>query len=82
MESYAPLMKERGPVRGQSNRHRRRFSMPPGVTGLWQVSGRNELSFDTWMELDLQYIDNWTLGLDFKILVKTVPAVLGGRGAS
>lgn len=62
--------------------HRRRLSMKPGVTGLWQVSGRNDiLDFDEWMELDLAYIDNWTLGLDIKILLRTIPAVLGGRGA-
>ncbi len=61
---------------------RRRLSVRPGLTCLWQVSGRNTVNFQQWMELDLQYIDNWTLGLDLKILVKTVPAVLGGRGAS
>jgi exopolysaccharide biosynthesis polyprenyl glycosylphosphotransferase len=61
---------------------RRRLSIRPGLTCLWQISGRNSINFQQWMELDLQYIDNWTLGLDFKILLKTVPAVLGGRGAS
>ena len=61
---------------------RRRLSVRPGITCLWQVSGRNSINFQQWMELDLAYIDNWTLGLDFKILLKTVPAVLGGRGAS
>ena len=61
---------------------RRRLSVRPGITCLWQVSGRNHINFQQWMELDLAYIDNWTLGLDFKILLKTVPAVLGGRGAS
>lgn len=61
---------------------RRRLSMKPGVTGLWQVSGRNEiLDFQQWLELDLAYIDNWSLGLDMKILLRTVPAVLSGRGA-
>ena len=61
---------------------RRRLSMKPGVTGLWQVSGRNDiLDFGEWMELDLAYIDNWSLGLDMKILLRTVPAVLGGKGA-
>jgi len=66
----------------EEDRHRRRFSVRPGLTGLWQVSGRNELSFDTWMELDLQYIDHWSLGLDLQILVRTIPAVLSGRGAA
>ncbi len=61
---------------------RRRLSMKPGLTCLWQVSGRNQLDFDRWMELDLQYIDSWSPWLDLKILLKTVPAVLTGRGAS
>jgi exopolysaccharide biosynthesis polyprenyl glycosylphosphotransferase len=60
----------------------RRFSVRPGVTGLWQVSGRSDLSFSRWVALDLQYIDRWSLGLDFKILAMTVPAVLKGRGAA
>lgn len=60
---------------------RRRFSMKPGLTCLWQVSGRNEIDFDAWMQLDLAYIDHWSLALDAKILLKTVPAVLLGRGA-
>jgi len=60
---------------------RRRLSMKPGITCIWQVSGRSELGFDQWMELDLEYIDNWSLWHDLKILAKTVPAVLTGRGA-
>jgi exopolysaccharide biosynthesis polyprenyl glycosylphosphotransferase len=60
----------------------RRFSVRPGVTGLWQVSGRSDLSFDKWMELDMQYIDQWSLGLDFKILARTIPAVLKATGAT
>ncbi len=61
---------------------RRRLSMKPGITGLWQVSGRTSLGrFDDWMALDLAYIDNWTLSLDTRILLRTVPAVLFGRGA-
>jgi exopolysaccharide biosynthesis polyprenyl glycosylphosphotransferase len=59
---------------------RRRLSMKPGMTCLWQISGR-EVSFDDWMKLDLTYIDNWSLLLDLKILLKTVPVVLLGRGA-
>ncbi len=56
--------------------------MKPGVTGLWQVSGRNEISrFEEWTNLDLAYIDNWSLSLDAKILLRTIPAVLSGRGA-
>jgi exopolysaccharide biosynthesis polyprenyl glycosylphosphotransferase len=61
---------------------RRRLAMKPGLTCLWQISGRNNLDFDRWMELDLEYIDSWTPLLDLKILVKTIPAVLSGRGAS
>lgn len=60
---------------------RRRLSMKPGITCLWQVSGRNRVDFDTWMKLDLQYIDNWSLGLDFKILLKTIPVVIFSKGA-
>src|SRR6188508_281538 len=60
---------------------RRRLSMKPGMTCLWQVSGRNEVNFQDWMKLDLTYIDNWSLLLDLKMLLKTVPVVLLGRGA-
>jgi exopolysaccharide biosynthesis polyprenyl glycosylphosphotransferase len=62
--------------------HRRRLSMKPGLTCLWQVSGRNNVDFDRWMQMDLQYIDNWSPSLDLKILLRTIPAVLSGRGAS
>ena len=61
---------------------RRRLSVKPGLTGLWQVSGRNQVDFDEWMQLDLAYIDNWSLWMDVKILFRTVPAVLFHRGAS
>jgi exopolysaccharide biosynthesis polyprenyl glycosylphosphotransferase len=60
---------------------RRRFSMRPGLTCLWQVNGRNKLDFNTWMKLDLDYLDNWSLWLDMKILAKTIPVVLFGIGA-
>jgi exopolysaccharide biosynthesis polyprenyl glycosylphosphotransferase len=60
---------------------RRRFSMKPGITCLWQVNGRNNIGFEDWMKLDLAYLDNWSLWLDFKILVKTIPVVLFGIGA-
>jgi lipopolysaccharide/colanic/teichoic acid biosynthesis glycosyltransferase len=62
--------------------HRRRFSVLPGLTCLWQVNGRNNIPFDKWMELDLEYIDKWTLMLDFRILMKTIPTILRGSGAS
>jgi len=62
--------------------HRRRFSVRPGITCLWQVNGRSALPFDQWMKLDMEYIDNWSLWLDLKILIKTVPGVLIGSGAS
>jgi exopolysaccharide biosynthesis polyprenyl glycosylphosphotransferase len=61
---------------------RKRISIKPGITCLWQVSGRNNLSFDEWMELDKKYIDNWSIWLDIKILLLTIPTVLLGRGAS
>ena len=61
---------------------RRRLSMRPGITCIWQVSGRSNIDFRRWMEMDLEYIDNWSLGLDLKIILKTIPAVLSSRGAS
>ncbi|MDP8255224.1 MAG: sugar transferase [Candidatus Alcyoniella australis] len=61
---------------------RRRLSMKPGLTCYWQISGRNEVDFDAWMELDLKYIDNWSLLLDAMILLRTIPVVLLGKGAS
>ena len=60
--------------------HRRRLSVRPGITCLWQVGGRNSIPFERWMELDMQYIDQWSLLLDFKILLKTIPTVLKGSG--
>jgi exopolysaccharide biosynthesis polyprenyl glycosylphosphotransferase len=62
--------------------HRRRLSVKPGLTCLWQINGRNDVSdFKDWVRLDLEYIDNWSLWLDFKILCRTVPIVLSGAGA-
>ena len=61
--------------------YKRRFCVRPGLTCLWQISGRSNLSFEQWMELDLEYIDRWSLNLDWWILAKTVPAVLTARGA-
>jgi lipopolysaccharide/colanic/teichoic acid biosynthesis glycosyltransferase len=62
--------------------HRRRLSVKPGLTCLWQVSGRNNVKdFKDWVRLDLEYIDNWSLWLDFTILCRTVPVVLVGTGA-
>jgi exopolysaccharide biosynthesis polyprenyl glycosylphosphotransferase len=61
---------------------RRRFSVRPGITCLWQVSGRNAIPFEQWMKMDLQYMDEWSLWLDVKILAQTVSAVLKGSGAS
>jgi len=59
----------------------RRFSVKPGLTCLWQVNGRSDTDFENWINLDLKYIDEWSLGLDLKILCQTVPTVLTGRGA-
>jgi lipopolysaccharide/colanic/teichoic acid biosynthesis glycosyltransferase len=61
---------------------RRRLSVRPGLTCVWQVSGRNQISFEEWMYLDMQYIDHWSLAQDFQLILKTVPVVLTGRGAS
>jgi exopolysaccharide biosynthesis polyprenyl glycosylphosphotransferase len=61
--------------------HKRRLSMKPGLTCLWQVNGRSNVNFDHWVRMDLDYIDRWSLGLDLKILLKTIPAVLKGAGA-
>ncbi len=74
----APLPEE---VREYTRWQRRRLSVKPGITCLWQVSGRNEVDFHEWMKLDLDYIDNWSLLLDLKILVRTFPVVLLGKGA-
>ena len=62
--------------------HRRKLSVKPGLTCLWQINGRSDITeFNTWAKLDLEYIDNWSLFLDFKILLKTIPVVLFGKGA-
>ena len=60
---------------------KRRFSIKPGITCLWQVSGRSDIGFNDWVRLDLDYIDRWSLGLDLLILLKTIPAVFKGPGA-
>jgi exopolysaccharide biosynthesis polyprenyl glycosylphosphotransferase len=61
--------------------HRRRSAVLPGMTGLWQISGRSDLSFDDLVRLDFYYLENWSIGLDISILAKTLPAVLASRGA-
>ena len=80
------LVGPRPPVPGEVTQYdlttRRRLSMRPGITCIWQVSGRNAIPFEKWMELDRQYIDQWSLWLDFKIIAKTIPAVLRGSGAA
>ena len=64
-----------------TDRQRLKLRAKPGITCLWQVNGRNEISnFDEWVDLDLQYIQTWSLALDFKILLKTIPAVVLGKG--
>jgi exopolysaccharide biosynthesis polyprenyl glycosylphosphotransferase len=64
-----------------ATRDRRRLSMRPGITCLWQVGGRNNIGFDDWVRLDIKYIDSWSLSNDFKILLRTIPAVLRGTGS-
>jgi exopolysaccharide biosynthesis polyprenyl glycosylphosphotransferase len=75
----------RPPLRAEVQKYerwqRRRLSVRPGITCTWQISGRNNIDFERWMELDLEYIDRWSLWEDFRICLKTVPAVLAARGA-
>jgi lipopolysaccharide/colanic/teichoic acid biosynthesis glycosyltransferase len=71
-------IREQQQIRGW---HRRRLSMKPGITGPWQISGRNDVSFEQWMKLDLAYVDGWSLATDLRILIKTIPALLRRRGA-
>ena len=59
----------------------RRFSMRPGLTCLWQISGRSSVGFDQWIALDLEYIDTWSPLLDLKVLLRTLPALVRGTGA-
>jgi exopolysaccharide biosynthesis polyprenyl glycosylphosphotransferase len=61
---------------------RRRLRMRPGLTCLWALAGRDHLDFDTWMKMDMQYLDNWSLALDWKIMLRTIPRVVTGSGAS
>lgn len=72
-----PLLKE---VRDYEFWHRRRLSMRPGLTCIWQISGRNEINFTDWMYKDLEYIDKWSLIYDFAIILKTIPMVIKGKG--
>jgi len=61
---------------------RKRFSVQPGITCIWQISGRSNLPFEKWLELDLEYIENWSFWLDISILLRTLPAVIKSRGAT
>jgi lipopolysaccharide/colanic/teichoic acid biosynthesis glycosyltransferase len=63
------------------SRERGRLGVKPGLTCTWQVSGRSEVDFETWVDMDLDYISSWSLGLDLRLLAQTIPAVLRGRGA-
>jgi exopolysaccharide biosynthesis polyprenyl glycosylphosphotransferase len=80
------LVGPRPPMPGEVDQYhpfqRRRLSMRPGLTCLWQVQGRSAIGFDDWVKLDLEYIDDWSLGRDLKILARTLPAVVRGNGAS
>lgn len=73
-----PLPEE---VAEYSNRHLQRLTVKPGLTCLWQVSGRSNLDFETWIDLDLRYIEEWSLVYDLRLIARTIPAVLSGRGA-
>jgi len=71
-----------GEVEQYKRWQRRRLRMRPGLTCLWAISGRDNVDFETWMKMDMQYIDTWSLALDWKILLQTIPRVLTGRGAN
>jgi exopolysaccharide biosynthesis polyprenyl glycosylphosphotransferase len=73
-----PLPEE---VEKYDNYHWRRLDVTPGISGLWQVSGRSDLSFEEWVNLDIYYIENWSIGMDVKIMLRTIPVVLFGKGA-
>ena len=83
---HMSLVGPRPPIPGEVDQYeliqRRRLSVRPGLTCLWQISGRSLLGFEDWVRLDLEYIDQWSVLLDFSIMVRTVPAVLTARGAS
>ena len=86
LRGHMSLVGPRPPIVEEVNDYvcwqRRRISMRPGLTCIWQVSGRNKIfDFDDWARLDLQYIDNWSLWLDITILLKTIPAVLFAKGS-
>jgi lipopolysaccharide/colanic/teichoic acid biosynthesis glycosyltransferase len=83
---HMSLVGPRPPIPGEVSQYdlavRRRLSVRPGLTCLWQVRGRSLIPFEDWMRLDLEYIDRWSLMLDFRILLLTIPAVLKAQGAS
>lgn len=68
-------------VEKYSSWHKKRLRVRPGITGLWQVSGRSELPFEDMIRLDIYYIENWSLWMDFRIVLRTIPTVLFGSGA-
>lgn len=80
------LVGPRPPLTSEVNlydsKHRKRLAVRPGITCIWQISGRNEVDFEEWMEMDADYVDRWSLWLDVEILARTVPVVLGMKGAS
>jgi lipopolysaccharide/colanic/teichoic acid biosynthesis glycosyltransferase len=80
------LVGPRPPIPGEVSQYelaqRRRLSVRPGLTCLWQVSGRSLIAFEEWVRLDLEYIDRWSLLLDLRILLATIPAVLKAKGAA
>lgn len=85
LKGHMSLVGPRPPLESEAATYtpleRQRLSVKPGLTCIWQVSGRSDVDFHTWVEMDLDYIRTWSLGLDFRILVQTVPAVATARGA-
>jgi lipopolysaccharide/colanic/teichoic acid biosynthesis glycosyltransferase len=61
--------------------HKKRLTVSPGITGMWQVSGRSDLTFDEMVLLDIYYVENWNLAMDLSILIRSIPAIIGARGA-
>ena len=86
LTGHMSLVGPRPPLLDEVHRYewlyRKRLSIKPGITCVWQISGRNEVTFKQWMEMDRYYIDNWSLWLDIEILAKTIPVVLMRKGAS
>ena len=81
MSFIGPRAQVLAEAQGNPEWAKRRYRVLPGITGLWQVSGRADLSYEDMMRLDIYYLENWSPGLDLRIVLKTIPVVLFGKGA-